>query len=146
MVKRFLTILATLAIMAMSITTVSAVEPSNPRDAANLEPADVGPVSSIDREQKPNLGTGSEPRRYLVRLQDPAVPSYEGDKPGLTATSTRGVEKLDADSAPVAAYREPPRGGPDRVRHPRGANGRPPGRRPVHLPVRRQRHGHGPDA
>ena len=104
-VKRFLTILATLAILALSFTSVSAVEPSNPRDAANLEPAEVGPVSSIDRQQKPSLGTGSEPRRYLVRFHDPAVPSYEGDKPGLAATTTRGVEKLDADSAPVVAYR-----------------------------------------
>lgn len=103
--KRFLTILATLAILAMSITSVSAVEPSNPRDAANLEPAEVGPVTRIDRQQKPDLGTGTESRRYLVRFHDPAVPSYEGDKPGLAATTTRGVEKLDADSAPVVAYR-----------------------------------------
>ena len=103
--KRFLTILTTLATLALSFTSVSAVEPSDPRGAASLEPADVGPVSRIDREQKADLGTGSEPRRYLVRLHDPAVPSYEGGKPGLAATSTDGAQKLDADAAPVAAYR-----------------------------------------
>ena len=103
--KRFLVILTTLATLALSLTSVSAVEPSDPRGAANLEPADVGSVERVDREQKADLGAGSEPRRYLVRFQDPAVPSYEGGKPGLAATTTRGIEKLDADSAPVAAYR-----------------------------------------
>ncbi len=103
--KRFLTILATLAILAMSITSVSAVEPSNPRDALSLEPAEVGEVTRLDREQKPDLGTGTEPRRYLVRFHDPAVPSYQGGKPGLVATATDGATKLDADSSAVAAYR-----------------------------------------
>ncbi len=50
-----------------------------------------------------SIAAGPGPQTYLVRLADPAVPTYTGGTPGLAATATGGA-KLDPESRPVRAY------------------------------------------
>jgi uncharacterized repeat protein (TIGR01451 family) len=108
-VRRILTLLSGVALLVSSTAPVLAITPGTeqaPLDrAADLEPADAVSVSAPGLERKPDLGTGTEPRTYLVRLHDPAIPTYEGGKPGLARTAPRGIERLDPDSPAVRAYR-----------------------------------------
>src|SRR5690606_7523384 len=68
--------------------------------------ADDTQTVSASRVVRKDLGSGDEPRVYLIRFHEPAVPTYEGGVAGLAATAPRGANKLDADSRAVVDYRE----------------------------------------
>src|SRR5690606_23632586 len=72
----------------------------------SLQPADDTQTVSASRVVRKDLGSGDEPRVYLIRFHEPAVPTYEGGVAGLAATAPRGANKLDADSGAVGDYRE----------------------------------------
>lgn len=72
----------------------------------SLQPADDTQTVSASRVVRKDLGSGDEPRVYLIRFHEPAVPTYEGGVAGLAATAPRGANKLDADSRAVVDYRE----------------------------------------
>ena len=81
-------------------------QPSTEELLDSLEPAEVAEALPSSRIAKLDLGAGEEPRVYLIRFHEPAVPTYEGGEPGLVRTAPRGAEKLDADSRAVIDYRE----------------------------------------
>ena len=70
----------------------------------DLEPVDVNPLDGPQRGFKLSLGTGTEPRTYLIRLQDAAVPTYAGEKPGLAPTAPERGAQLESDSPASRAY------------------------------------------
>ena len=71
----------------------------------DLEPVEVVPLDGPERGfTKLSLGTGTEPRTYLIRLQDAAVPTYAGEKPGLAPTAPEPGAQLESDSPATRAY------------------------------------------
>lgn len=116
--RRFLTMLAAFALFATSLAPVAAA-PQSGADAERaptakgdglergdgLEAADVVAVDGPGRGFKLMLGTGSEPRTYLIRLQDAAVPTYDGGTQGLAPTAPEPGDKLQADAPATRAYR-----------------------------------------
>ncbi len=70
----------------------------------DLEPVEVTSLDGPERGFKLSLGTGTEPRTYLIRLQDAAVPTYAGDKPGLAPTAPEPGAQLESDSPATRAY------------------------------------------
>ncbi|MFP3915749.1 MAG: S8 family serine peptidase, partial [Actinomycetota bacterium] len=81
-------------------------EPTRDQLLTDLEPAELSSSASYSRDPKPDLGSGTEPRTYLIRLHDPAVPTYGGGKPGLARTAPAGAQRLDSDSRAVMDYRQ----------------------------------------
>ena len=73
-------------------------------DLTDVQAADVDAVTQMPRGDVQDLGRGDEERVYLIRLADPAVPSYQGGKPGLAATAPQGGEQLDSDAQAVREY------------------------------------------
>ena len=70
-----------------------------------LEPVEVVSLDGPERGfTKLSLGTGTEPRTYLIRLQDAAVPTYAGEKPGLAPTAPEPGAQLESDSPATRAY------------------------------------------
>lgn len=112
----FLAALATTLATAVPTATAAPLQSVGPDDAElrhgvtedELEATD---TTAVPTEQ-PNkvglfaLGTGPEQRTYLVRLADPATPSYTGGVDDLEATAPKPGEQLDADSPKVRAYRD----------------------------------------
>lgn len=94
-------------------------EPTKPR------PGDIKPVEELTPEPvtldgsvgraRPIRGQvvgeakrATGPAVYIIHLEEPALPAYEGGVPGLKATSPRatGRTRLDANTADSAAYRD----------------------------------------
>ena len=75
------------------------------RGADQLEVATASPVAG-HRDALLGKATTTGPSRWMIRLVDPAVPTYEGGKGGLERTAPRQGQQLDADSAPVREYRQ----------------------------------------
>ena len=66
------------------------------RSRAEVRAVRSGPTSPSD---------AADTAIYLIRLVDPAVPSYRGGEPGLAATEPAPGQQLDPASAPARAYR-----------------------------------------
>jgi len=82
-----------------------------PRDllAEDLVPAQTTAQPGVERDagiQKLALGRGKAERTYLVRLADPAVPTYDGGVSGLRATAPAPGRALDPSAQRVRAYTE----------------------------------------
>jgi uncharacterized repeat protein (TIGR01451 family) len=85
----------------------AATRPDAAGDRGDLQPADVTATESTPRNTQLRVfGTGDAPETYLIRLADPAVPSYEGGEPGLAPTTPAPGGRLDPDAEPVRAYRD----------------------------------------
>ena len=119
MSRRSTVILAALATtLATAIPTATAVpfqsvDPDNTelRSGVSADELEAADATAVPTEQPSKfglfaLGTGEEPRTYLVRLADPATPSYTGGVDNLEPTAPEPGEKLDADSPKVEAYRD----------------------------------------
>ncbi|MFW6091254.1 MAG: S8 family serine peptidase [Actinomycetota bacterium] len=77
-------------------------------EADDLEPAEATAVDAADSPAKLgtlSLGEGQTEQTFLVRLEEPAVPSYSGGIEGLAATAPDPGEQLDPDSPNVRDYR-----------------------------------------
>jgi len=87
---------------------VSAPGPDSPGvDLTDVRPAEVGDVESPargDGVDVSRLGSGTDPATYIVQLEEPAAPAYEGGVTGLAATAAESGEQLDAEAPAVAAY------------------------------------------
>jgi uncharacterized repeat protein (TIGR01451 family) len=106
------TTLAT-AIPTAAAAPLQSVDPENAelRNGVTADELEEADVTVVPTEQPSKfglfaLGTGPEPRTYLVRLADAATPSYSGGVENLAATAPEPGEKLDADSPKVEAYRD----------------------------------------
>ena len=85
--------------------TSPAASSGDGREVDDLQQAEVtaGDVREADRTRIAAAAPG--PQTYLIRLADPAVPSYRGDKPGLAPTVAAAGGKLDTNSSAVRAYK-----------------------------------------
>src|SRR5688572_4599626 len=78
-------------------STAPAVAPGGRPQPDDLEAASVTPDAG-DRDAllgKPATAASDEPSTWLIRLADPAVPSYDGGRPGLAPTAPRQGQALD---------------------------------------------------
>ncbi|HUF98891.1 MAG TPA: S8 family serine peptidase, partial [Ilumatobacter sp.] len=113
--------LSTIAVSMLAVTPVDASSSPTVAPAAQgagspetvgsrrFDPADLQQASAtsvVKANRKIELATGPGVSTYLVRLADPAVPSYQGGKVGLPATSPESGQRLDTDSARVANYED----------------------------------------
>lgn len=100
-----------MATITVPIASAAPAPADSGRDARaalveDLEPVDASATPGPERFQKFALGRGSEQRTYLIRLNDAAVPTYDGGISGLPATAPEAGEKLDASASSVRDYRE----------------------------------------
>jgi uncharacterized repeat protein (TIGR01451 family) len=117
--RRVLVPLAALATFLATASPAATAAPPNSADPGStdagksaivddLEPAD---VTAVDPAESPSraqalaaLGKGDTPQTYLVRLKEPAVPTYEGGVAGLPTTAPDEGDKLDPGDSNVRDY------------------------------------------
>lgn len=102
----------TALLMMMGSTAAAAAETpsatSADKLADTLAPADVAAqaaATAAEKAQLRALGSGPEPRTYLIRLQEPAVPTYAGGVAGMPRTAPEAGRKLNAASPAARQYR-----------------------------------------
>jgi subtilisin family serine protease len=100
--SKLISILAVIALLgtALQFSTPTA-RAARPGAAANWSRPGPGKVLN-------EIQGATDPAVYLIQLQAPALAGYRGEVPGLAATNpgAKGQVKLDANSAPSAAYRQ----------------------------------------
>jgi uncharacterized repeat protein (TIGR01451 family) len=105
--------LVALVALAAAVAPADAAQPEPPaqgtarsRSAGDLEPTEATSGHAVEREAGLKLfGAAGESETYLIRLVDPAVPSYRGGESGLAPTEPAPGTQLDAESGPARAYR-----------------------------------------
>ena len=80
-------VLSVAACLGLGVTQGAAAAPPEPEPPAQLEPAEVTGRTALERGPILALGAATvEPELYIVRLADPAVPSYTGGVKDIPAT------------------------------------------------------------
>ncbi|PSL03147.1 putative repeat protein (TIGR01451 family) [Haloactinopolyspora alba] len=108
MLRRSLTFSAVAALTLGLAQGAAAAPPDPPFPDTPTEVTDVV-ERQLDKGPVMALGSATErPELYLVRLKEPAVPSYDGGIDGIPATApeARGTQRLDADADAPRQYRE----------------------------------------
>ncbi|SDS11155.1 S8 family serine peptidase [Jiangella sp. DSM 45060] len=105
MLRRSLT-LPTVVALALGLTQAAGAAPPEPPSPGQLEAVTDLSVHQQEKGVALRLGTAAAPELYIVQLDQPAVPAYDGGIDGLAATGpqARGAEPLDADSRAAQAY------------------------------------------
>lgn len=96
--------------MMMGSTAAAETPGAAPADklADTLAPAAAATraaATAAEKAQLRALGSGPEARTYLIRLQDPAVPTYTGGVAGMPRTAPAVGRKLNAASPAAREYR-----------------------------------------
>lgn len=105
MLRRSLTLPAAVA-LALGLTQGAGAAPAEAPSPDRLEAVTDVSVQPQEKGVALRLGTAAAPELYVVQLDQPAVPAYDGGIDGLPATGpdARGAAPLDADSRAVRAY------------------------------------------
>ncbi|TDD72946.1 DUF11 domain-containing protein [Jiangella aurantiaca] len=105
MLRRSLTFPAAAA-LALGLTQAAGAVPSDPPLPEQLEAVTDVSVQQQEKGVALSLGTAAAPELYIVQLEQPAVPTYDGGVDDLAATGpeARGAVPLDADSRAAQAY------------------------------------------
>lgn len=99
-------LLALVLALLVAVPPGAAAAPAVPEPEPELSTAEAVPAGA--ELAKELQASGEEPARYIVRLADEPVATYDGGEPGLAPTrvDTARGQRLDADAAPVQAYRD----------------------------------------
>ncbi|PZF80540.1 S8 family serine peptidase [Jiangella anatolica] len=105
MLRRSLTLPAAVA-LALGLTQAAGAAPAEPPLTDQLEAVTDLAVQQQEKGVALRLGTAAAPELYIVQLEQPAVPAYDGGIDGLAATGpqARGAAPLNADSRAAQAY------------------------------------------
>ncbi|WP_116947201.1 S8 family serine peptidase [Jiangella endophytica] len=105
MLRRSLTLPAAVA-LALGLTQGAGAAPAEPPSADQLEAVTDLSVQQQEKGVALRLGTAAAPELYIVQLDQPAVPAYDGGIEDLAATGpeARGAEPLDVESRAAQAY------------------------------------------
>ncbi len=108
MISKWFKLLAAISILAMLIpTTVIAQTPNNPQPQKPVIKGGLTITSSVEAlDLKSAIQTQDGRVRVIVELSDPPLAMYNGDIPGLAATSVQatGSSQLDVSSPASLAY------------------------------------------
>ncbi|WP_169792124.1 S8 family serine peptidase [Jiangella muralis] len=105
MLRRSLTLPAVVA-LALGLTQGAGAAPAEPPLPDQLEAVTDVSMQQQEKGVALRLGTAAAPELYIVQLEAPAVPAYDGGVDDLAATGpeARGAAPLDADSRAAQAY------------------------------------------
>ena len=105
MLRRSLTLPAAVA-LALGLTQGAGAAPAEAPLLEQLEAVTDVAVHQQEKGVALRLGTAAAPELYIVQLEQPAVPAYDGGIDDLAATGpeARGATPLDADSRAAQAY------------------------------------------
>ncbi|TDE15825.1 S8 family serine peptidase [Jiangella asiatica] len=107
MLRRSLTLSAAVA-LALGLTQGAGAAPADPPvpDLDSLAPVSAASEQRLEKGPALRLGTADAPELYIVQLEQPALPAYDGGIDGLEATgpAARGAAPLDADAPAADEY------------------------------------------
>ncbi len=110
--RRSVVLLSALAMTTAMAVPVASAAPEPPdtgrdKEVTALEAAEVAVAPPEERPAKfTTFGRGTAAETYLIRLQDPPIPTNQGEAAGQPSTAPEPGERLDPADPQVRQYRE----------------------------------------